>query len=563
MKRSLANSSRLRAARFILLGNAAVYALGILGNVIGLLLDLLRVPGYDPIWFYSNLLTLGFAVSLVAYRFLERRPRVVMWGNAAFGALVLTVMLAHDAVVVGSSRPPVVLAMFHVGVFAMGLVLGFRPALIYATLVSLLSAALGFLYQDLGAPFVSITLAYAMTLPAWLIRRMERDLKTSEERFGVVFRESLDVILIVSRDTQEIVRANRAAQSVLGYDPETLVGERFVALCAPSADQVESDFLLGLDEASALFESHKFMRADGSICPMDMTATRIPWGATQMTLVTLRDVADREATEQELRLYRRQLEELVAERTAALRARNEELDAFAHTVAHDLKSPLTRLIGASKILQSSHDDLSAEERLYYLEAIEEGSYRMSSIIEELLLLAGVRQLDDVTLIPLDMAAVIDEAEERLAYLIKKYEAEIRKPETWPTAIGYAPWVEEIWVNYLSNAIKYGGVPPRVELGYEIEEGKGHVRFWVRDNGEGLTDEQMAQLFVPFMRIDQTRAEGDGLGLSIVRRIVDKLGGDVQVESTEGEGSIFSFSLPAAPRGDALYSSLKGEPAARN
>ncbi|NLF76891.1 MAG: HAMP domain-containing histidine kinase, partial [Chloroflexi bacterium] len=104
--------------------------------------------------------------------------------------------------------------------------------------------------------------------------------------------------------------------------------------------------------------------------------------------------------------------------------------------------------------------------------------------------------------------------------------------------------EEVWANYINNAIKYGGEPPCVELGATAQP-DGTVRFWVRDNGAGLTEEEQTRLFTPFTRLDQVRARGYGLGLSIVRRIMDRLGGEVGVESRDGEGSIFSFVLPAA------------------
>jgi signal transduction histidine kinase len=105
----------------------------------------------------------------------------------------------------------------------------------------------------------------------------------------------------------------------------------------------------------------------------------------------------------------------------------------------------------------------------------------------------------------------------------------------------------VWVNYISNAVKYGGTPPaapRVELGGEVQP-DGMARFWVRDNGSGLTQEQQTRLFTPFTQLNQVRARGHGLGLSIVRRIVEKLGGQVGVESSgvPGEGSLFYFTLP--------------------
>jgi two-component system sensor histidine kinase/response regulator len=149
-----------------------------------------------------------------------------------------------------------------------------------------------------------------------------------------------------------------------------------------------------------------------------------------------------------------------------------------------------------------------------------------------------------------------EAQERLGDVIAQRQAQIILPERWPGASGYGPWVEEVWVNYLSNAIKYGGEPPRVELGFDESAHEctsadslprtfagSHVRFWVRDNGPGLTPEEQGRLFRSFERLDQVRAKGHGLGLSIVRRIVEKLGGEVGVESEPGQGSVFWFALP--------------------
>ena len=108
----------------------------------------------------------------------------------------------------------------------------------------------------------------------------------------------------------------------------------------------------------------------------------------------------------------------------------------------------------------------------------------------------------------------------------------------------------MWTNYISNGLKYGGQPPRLELGASVES-NGMVRFWVRDNGQGLTAEAQQFLFTEFTRLDGIRVEGHGLGLSIVRRIVEKLGGEVGLESEVGRGSLFYFTLPAADEGDGI------------
>jgi signal transduction histidine kinase len=145
-----------------------------------------------------------------------------------------------------------------------------------------------------------------------------------------------------------------------------------------------------------------------------------------------------------------------------------------------------------------------------------------------------------------MGDVIDEALPRLAELIETSGAAIYRPDCagWPIALGYAPWVEEIWVNYLSNAIKYGGPRPRIELG-AARQPDGFIRFTVRDYGAGLTLEQQRRLFAPFERLGQAQVKGHGLGLSVVRRITEKLGGRTGVDSQPGQGSTFYFTLPAA------------------
>src|SRR5262249_40902702 len=110
------------------------------------------------------------------------------------------------------------------------------------------------------------------------------------------------------------------------------------------------------------------------------------------------------------------------------------------------------------------------------------------------------------------------------------------------AFGHITWIELVWVNYISNALKYGGRPPVIEIGAEHQDGV--IRYYVRDNGNGLTPAQQAVVFEPFRRL-QPQAEGHGIGLSIVRRIMEKLGGAAGVESEVGGGSLFYFTLPLA------------------
>ncbi|HUU95339.1 MAG TPA: PAS domain S-box protein [Phycisphaerae bacterium] len=220
-----------------------------------------------------------------------------------------------------------------------------------------------------------------------------------------------------------------------------------------------------------------------------------------------------------------------------------ELDAFAHTVAHDLKNPLSAVLGFAELLTAEGVELSQKDVRESLQAVEQSARKMHSIIEELLLLAGVRKAE-VERQPVETAAVVAGAVQRLSHMTAEYGPELVMPEQWPVALGYGPWLEEVWANYLSNAMKYGGRPPRLELGADTTGDS--VRFWVTDNGPGLTHDQQSRLFMPFTRLHQARATGQGLGLSIVRRIMEKLGGEAWVESEPGKGSRFGFTLPRVP-----------------
>ncbi len=219
----------------------------------------------------------------------------------------------------------------------------------------------------------------------------------------------------------------------------------------------------------------------------------------------------------------------------------EELDAFAHTVGYNLRDPLDLIIGYTNLLK---EQARLPEELHeYLNSIARNGQKMSNIIDELQLLAGVRKAE-IELKPLNMARIVAEVQQRLAYLIADYQAKIIVSEYWPTAMGHKPWVEEVWANYLSNAIKYGGQPPLVQIGATAQS-DDMIRFWVRDNGPGFTPEEQALLFTKFTELSHVRIKEYILGLSIVQRIVTRLGGQVSIESDgkPGQGSVFSFTLP--------------------
>ncbi len=237
-----------------------------------------------------------------------------------------------------------------------------------------------------------------------------------------------------------------------------------------------------------------------------------------------------------------EMRQTLQEKNLQLQQQNAELDAFTHTVAHDLKNPLSKIISSMSILQMYATPMLDEEMMEVMNISLQTGKDMVNIIDELLLLASIRK-GEVETGPLDMAAIVANVQNRLSYQIETYKAGITVPPRWPVALGYGPWIEEVWANYLSNGLKYGGTPPLLELGATAQT-EGMIRFWIRDNGAGISAEEQAALFTEFTRLNEIRVEGHGLGLSIVRQIIDKLGGQVGVTSQPGQSSEFYFILPA-------------------
>ncbi len=232
-----------------------------------------------------------------------------------------------------------------------------------------------------------------------------------------------------------------------------------------------------------------------------------------------------------------------------LRNRNRALADFAHMVAHDLKAPLTPIMSAAEIIFAEYEGLSQDEVRTTMQALYHSTRKMHAIIQNLLMLAEA-DAKEITLEVLDMAEVVAGAIERVDWMIRAYDVVLEMPESWPPAWGLSGWVEGVWANYISNAIRHGGATPHVVLGAALEkprhaDDRQMVRFWVQDSGKGIPKEKQSLLFNFFERLGKSDRGGHGLGLAIVRRVVERLGGQVGVESVVGEGSTFYFTLPAA------------------
>lgn len=235
----------------------------------------------------------------------------------------------------------------------------------------------------------------------------------------------------------------------------------------------------------------------------------------------------------------------ISRRAAELESQNMALNDFAHTVAHQIQGLLSHMVGYASLVDSHYQNQLNEPAQQAVDQIMQSGYKMNNVITELLFLASMRS-DTVQVNELDSRRILVEVIKRLRYKIRETKAEIKMPNSWPAALGYAPWIEEVWLNYISNGLKYGskdGFPPVLQLG-ATKEDDGMVRFWLADNGPGISEIDQKRLFRPHTRVTSKNIRGEGLGLSIVWRIVKKCGGNVGVESKLGVGSLFWFTLPS-------------------
>lgn len=388
------------------------------------------------------------------------------------------------------------------------------------------------------------------------INRAAEELQESEEQYRSLV-ENVNAGVFRSTVAGRLMHANPAAIRIMGYD--SITEAMAVPVLPLLQDPHDREEIIQRLENQEEIKNHelRLIRNDGTPIwiSLSVTGQSDEEGRLKWLDGVFEDITARKEAEDALRRTRDELEQRVADRTADLEARNAELDAFIHTVAHDIKSPVAYVTGFAEVLEQEAGSLPPATVKRALTNILRGSRKMSNIVDELLLLAQVRSWEEIDIHPLDMGTLVGEAIESLLPLIEETEGEIVLPKSWPVAMGYSSWIEEVWLNYISNALKYGGHPPRVELGASlpaIDPGApSMVRFWVRDNGPGLSPEEQASLFAPFERLNQVRVEGHGLGLSIVQRIVHRLGGEVGVESPSFEragalvGSTFYFTLPAA------------------
>ncbi|MCX6901516.1 MAG: PAS domain S-box protein [Verrucomicrobia bacterium] len=369
----------------------------------------------------------------------------------------------------------------------------------------------------------------------------ERVLRAKEE-WERTFNAVPDLICILDAK-HTLVRANRAMAAKLGVTPEQAVG----LTCYECVHGLQSppDFCphakLMKDQREHTEEVHE-ERLGG-----DFLVTCTPLHDKDGQLIgsvhVARDITARKRAEETIRELNRTLEQRVHDRTAQLEASNKELESFCYSISHDLRAPLRAINGFGAILGEDHGSCLNEEGRRTLGVIRAEAERMGQLVDDLLAFSRIgRQAMQMTSV--DMGALAQRAFDECAAAASGRDIRF-KLHPLPPAQGDAALLPQVWVNLISNAIKYTRPKPVAEIEVTGCVEGGELIYRVKDNGVGFDTQYAAKLFGVFQRLhNETDFEGTGVGLALVQRIVLRHGGRVWAESTLNESATFHFALPA-------------------
>lgn len=345
--------------------------------------------------------------------------------------------------------------------------------------------------------------------------------------------ENMPDPLIITGETGLIIKANKAAGEFSGYDLAS-APRNLKELLEPQVEGGPEPYSLLEWNGSIKELDMWFLSADGRRLPVMLSAALISAGSGRQVVAVLKDTSQHKKTEARLAQYVKEVETV-----------NSELDAFAHTVSHDLKEPLRGIEMFSGILLSDHAGALAPQAADYLGRVVKASGRMRRLIDDLLSyarIARVRNPYEET----DTAALAADAAAGLASFIEEKKAAVHIKDGLPVVFCDAVKLRQVFYNLISNAIKYNDSPrPEVEIS-AVKFGDYYWEFSVKDNGIGVPPQYAEEVFKIFKRLHsrQEYGGGTGAGLAIVKKIVEQHGGKIWVKTGLNTGADFCFLVSA-------------------
>ena len=382
---------------------------------------------------------------------------------------------------------------------------------------------------------------------------MTTELSDSELRYRRLFETARDGILIVDPETRKIIDVNPFLAEFLGYTAWEFIGKELFEIGLLRDEAASQAAFRELTATGYIrYENLPLETKDGRHAEVEFVSNLYLEGKRPIIQCNVRDITERKKMERALRtaeetLVRRaaELEETVNQRTAELRTSNGQLEAFAHSIAHDLRAPLRTMQGFSQLLLQDHAENLNEQGRDFARFIDTAARTMDRLLADLLAFGQISQ-QKIELGPVSPGVVVQDALADCDAEIVARKARITSMARWPTVTAHPAILRQVLVQLIGNAVKFvEGRTPQVRLSAEERPG-GIVRLRVEDNGIGIPGEYHQRIFQVFQRLHTTAYAGTGIGLAIVEKGVERMGGRVGVESTPGTGSKFWIDLPRAP-----------------
>ena len=373
-------------------------------------------------------------------------------------------------------------------------------------------------------------------------KKAEVALRESEERYRLLFNTSIDAILLSSPDGR-IHSANPAACHMFERSEEELI-QIDSAILDPSDPRLEAA-LQERDLTGRFIGELNGLRRDGTSFPMEIaSAVFTDRNGEPRTSMIIRDITYRKRVEEEVSKLNENLEKRVHERTSALEASNKELEAFCYSVSHDLRAPVRALNGFARILIGEYATTLDNEGNRLLQVIAGNAKEMGSLIDDLLEFSRLGR-QDIKTARIDMTKMARAVFNEFCTGDEKTKTEFSLTQL-PDAFGDPGMIRQVWINLISNSIKFSSQKTRRIIEIGSTEARGFPCYYVRDNGTGFDMAYSDKLFGVFQRLHSVKEfEGSGVGLAIVQRIIVRLRGHVWAEGKVGEGATFYFTLPVA------------------
>ena len=381
----------------------------------------------------------------------------------------------------------------------------------------------------------------------------EAALQQAEQVLLHSFAQHPDAMLLVERGSGVVRDANAALLALLGLPAPALIGKPLAALDGVVDALALRHLVQTLADAGRLDAVPlQLRRADGSPRDALVNADVLPVGGVPHVFCLLRDITEQLTRDALLRqgydTLAGQLALVRRERDAAQASQAQaegRLHDFTRAVSHDLKTPLNAVQGLAGLLRRRLQDGHVQEALHHAQRIDAAARRMTAMVDALGQLAQVDQLP-LQRQPLDMVRLAEETWVLLQPLFVDRRVEFHV-DALPPAQGDPALVAQVWQNLLGNAAKYSAGRDPARVGVSSHQDARGTWYRVADNGAGFDMAAAGQLFTPFRRLhDGSQFEGTGIGLSLVRRIVDHHGGDVRLRSAPGVGTVAEFTLDPAP-----------------